>query len=198
MARSWYVVRTKPQSEYIAAHALRKEGYEHFFPRIRGLRRRSGRREIPLFPGYLFLRCDVDRGQWPQIGLLPGVLGWVRFDAVVSPVPDDVMDDLTRRVDSINDSGGLWIRFRPGQRVRVVSGQLESLAEIVEEPRSSDSKVRVLLEFMGQLVSAQVPWSDLRVAPEEALSDAMRRGRRRTRGKGRWIRGLAPEAVAHA
>ncbi len=196
MALNWYVVRTKPRSEYIAANVLGVEGYEHFFPRIQAAQKRSGREEIPLFPGYLFVRCDVDRGQWPAIGLLPGVLGWVRFDGVASSIADDIVDELARRVESINDNGGLWIRYKPGQKVRVVSGQFESLAQVAEEPTSSDSKVRVLLEFMGQLVSAEVPWSDLHIAPEDSLGDANHGGRRRTRGKGRWIRNRGSEAIA--
>ena len=198
MARSWCVVKTKPQSEYIAADALRVEGFEHFFPRIQAAQRRVGKKEIPLFPGYMLVRCDVDGGQWPTIGLLPGVLGWVRFDGVASPIADDVVDELARRVESINDNGGLWIRFKPGQRVRVVSGEFEILAQITEEPTSSDSKVRVLLEFMGQLVSAQVPWSDLRVASEGARADSTQGRRRRTRGRGRWIRGPGSGIVARA
>ena len=196
MALNWYVVRTKSRSEYIAANALGVEGYEHFFPRTQAAQKRSGREEIPLFPGYLFVRCDVDRGQWPAIGLLPGVLGWVRFDGVASLIADDIVDELARRVVSINDNGGLWIRYKPGQKVRVVSGQFESLAQVAEEPTSSDSKVRVLLEFMGQLVSAEVPWSDLHLAPEDFRGDSNHGGRRRTRGRGRWIRNRGSEAIA--
>jgi transcriptional antiterminator RfaH len=196
MDLNWYVIRTKPQSENIAANALRVEGYEHFFPMIQAIQRRSGKEEIPLFPGYLFVRCDVDRGQWPAIGLLPGVLGWVRFDGVASSIADDVVDELARRVETINDNGGLWIRYKPGQKVRVVSGQFESLAQVADEPTSSDSKVRVLLEFMGQLVSAEVPWSDLRIAPEDSQGDANHGRRRRTRGRGRWIRNRGSEAMA--
>lgn len=196
MALNWYVVRTKPQSEYIAANALRVEGYEHFFPTIQTVQKRSGKEEIPLFPGYLFVRCDVDRGQWPAIGLLSGVLGWVRFDGVASLIADDVVDELARRVESINDNGGLWIKYKLGQKVRVVSGQFESLAQVAEEPTSSDSKVRVLLEFMGQLVSAEVPWSDLHIAPEDSRGNVNHGGRRRTRGRGRWIRNRGSEAIA--
>jgi transcription antitermination factor NusG len=124
------------------------------------------------------------------------VLGWVRFDGVASSIADDIVDELARRVESINDNGGLWIRYKPGQKVRVVSGQFESLAQVAEEPTSSDSKVRVLLEFMGQLVSAEVPWSDLHIAPEDSRGDANHGGRRRTRGRGRWIRNRGSEAIA--
>ena len=79
---------------------------------------------------------------------------------------------------------------RPGERAPTM------LAQVAEEPTSSDSKVRVLLEFMGQLVSAEVPWSDLHIAPEDSRGDSNHGGRRRTRGRGRWIRNRGSEAIA--
>ena len=197
MALRWYVVRTKPRSEYVAARALRREGYEHLFPRVVAPQRRFGRPETPLFPGYLFVRWDVDGGLWPPIARLPGILGLLRFEGILPPVPDEIMGELARRVESINERGGLWTRFKRGQAVRVVSGKLESLARVVDEPRSPSSRVRVLMDFMGQLVSAEVPGGDLR--PVEGPPDVdMRWGHRRTRGRGRWVRGLGPREVATA
>ena len=194
MSRRWYVVRTKPQAEYIAADALRQKGYEHFFPTVPMPLRRFGKKEIPLFPGYLFLRCDWDEHHLPAISLLPGVLGWVRFDGATPPISDEIIGDLARRLQAINEGGGTWTRFKPGQTVRLVSGNFESLARVIDEPKSPYSRVRVLMEFMGQFVSAKVPWNDLRMAPEDYTGFQSPGRRRRTRGKGRWIRGLRPEA----
>jgi hypothetical protein len=67
MAKSWYVIRTKLQSEYIAASALRRERFELFFPRVRMPDPQVGRGDTPLFPGYLFLRHDLESEGWPEI-----------------------------------------------------------------------------------------------------------------------------------
>jgi transcriptional antiterminator RfaH len=191
------VLRTKPRSEYIAARSLTKEGYEHLFPTVAMPQRRVGRQETPLFPGYLFIRWDVDRGLWPSIVGMPGILGFLRFDGISPSVPDEIVGELARRARTINEGGGLWTRFRRGQAVRVVSGTLESLARVVDEPKSASSRVRVLMEFMGQLVSAQVPGGDLRPVAGHAKGGRLP-GRRRTRGNGRWIRGLGPRGAATA
>ena len=198
MTKRWYVIRAKPQCEYLAADALGRDGFELFFPRVQTPRPRAGRADMPLFPGYLFLRYDQERQDWPSVRRLPGILGWVRFNGVVPPVPDEVIAELAHRVEAINGGGGLWARFQPGDKVRVVSGNMESLAEVLEEPRSPQDRVRVLLDFMGRLVPAEVPWLNLQPISQTLITNPHRGGRRRTRGKGRWIRGSGPRAVALA
>jgi transcriptional antiterminator RfaH len=190
MTQRWYVIRTKPQSEYIAAAALEGDGHELFFPRVQTPQPRAGREDSPLFPGYLFLRYDLERQDRSAISDLPGVTGWVRFNGVTPPMPDEVIADLALRVEAINRRGGLWKQFRPGDTVRVVSGKLESLAQVLEGPKSPQSRARVLLDFMGRLVEAQVPWSSLQPTSESQVDNSRRP--RRTRGKGRWIQGFGP------
>ena len=198
MARCWYLIRTKPQCDFLAADALKRDGFELFSPRVRIPHRRGGKRDAPLFPGYLFVRFDVENSDWPVVRLLPGILGWVRFDGVMPAVPDEVVNSLAERVEAIDSGGGLWNRFRQGDKVRVMSGKMESLAEVLEEATSPQARVRVLLEFMGRMVTAQVPWHDLHAAQQDSTSIQNRRWPRRTRGKGRWIRGFGPSATAGA
>ena len=193
MAQRWYLIRTRPRCERLALLALEREGFEFFFPRVRTPLRRAPRGGAPLFPGYVFLRHDVESRDWTSVRRLPGILGWVHFGGVVPPVPDEVITDLVGRVEAINREGGLWSRFRPGDRVRVTSGKIETLAEVVEEPKSPGARVRVLLECMGRQVPAQVPSRDLSSA--EAYSGAGGGRVRRTRGGGRWIRGFGPRTA---
>jgi transcriptional antiterminator RfaH len=194
MALRWYLIRTKPRNEYRAAAALSREGSETFFPCVRKPRPQGGYSEGPLFPSYLFIKCDWERGEGPSVYQLPGILGWVRFDGAVIPVPDDVIWALARRVETINEGGGLWTKFQPGDRVRVSSGELESFARVVEEPTSPHSRVRILLEFMGRLVPTKVPVHTLRRLGQSNLANDHPRPRR-TRGRGRWVRGFGPQAA---
>ncbi|MCH8959166.1 MAG: succinate dehydrogenase assembly factor 2, partial [Proteobacteria bacterium] len=96
------------------------------------------------------------------------------LNGVVPAVPDEVVELVAERVQAINCTGGLWTRFRRGQRVHVLSGKMEGLAEVVEEPRSPEDRVRVLLEFMGRQVPAQVPWLNLRPIERTALALRLR------------------------
>ena len=194
MPRRWYIVRTKPRAEYLAAEELGRDGFETFFPRVKSPHNRTSHADTPLFPGYLFLRCDLDGDGRSSFRQGHHVLGWLSFDGEVPSVPDQVVSALGERAEAINREGGLWRRYRPGEKVRVNSNNIESLAEVVEEAKSPQARVKVLLSFMGRLVSAQVPWENLQ--PTEDVPTAKLRPARRTRGRGRWIQGFGPRTVA--
>ena len=182
-------------SEYKAAAALERNGYDLYFPTVLTPRPRPGHDDVPLFPGYVFVRYHRNGSGLPPISRLPGLIGWVGFDGFVPRVPDEVIVELSTRVEDINRQGGAWRSFQPGDKVRVTSGWRENLAEVLDEPESPQSRVRVLLSFMGRLVRARVPWQDLEPVNGDAPLLPRRRQPRRTRGNGRWIRGFGPRAV---
>lgn len=189
----WFVARTQPQAESVAARELARDGFEVFAPRVKSVRSHGGTGEAPLFPGYLFLRCaPAEAGQY---FFRPGhrIAGWVNFSGVVPPVPDAVVNELQQRVASIMRDGGLWRRYQAGEKVWVIANGLESLAEVVERAKSPQARVKIMLAFMGRLVPGQVPWDNLRPVVNEVGEPA--RLPRRTRGRGRWIRGRGPRTA---
>ena len=197
MALKWYAARTRPLAEYMTRDQFMMSGLEVYLPCAQTRSPRPGYQDAPLFPGYLFVHYDLERHGWSVLRRAPQFAGLVSFGGEVPSVPDRVMEEMVRWVDGINGIGGLWTRYRAGERVRVGLGPLESLAEVLEEPKSPQAPVRVLLRFLGQLVEANVPWREVRpMGFHELAGDAGTRPKRRTRGKGRWIRDCAPEALS--
>ena len=192
----WHLARTRPLCEYLAASALERGGYEIYFPCVLTPRPRSGHGDAPLFPGYLFVRSGQNGDGLPPIQHIVGLAGWVQFDDTLPLVSHGVISDLDRRLKKLNKEGGYWRRYQPGEEVRVMWGLVESLAEVLEEPKSPDSGVHVLLKFMGRLVPARVAWQDLRPIADVSISAPEERRPRRTRGRGRWVRGFGPRAIA--
>jgi transcription antitermination factor NusG len=122
------------------------------------------------------------------------MIGWVKFGGEIPWLPDEIMSALIERSELINREGGLWTRFQPGEKVQVVSGHLEGLAEVIRGAKSPNARVQVLLEFMGRQVRAQVPWDSLRPIDDHPVEK--QRAPRRTRGKNRWVREFRPAAIA--
>ena len=190
MGLDWYVARTEPRAEFIATKELERDGYDVFLPLITETNPRPGRSESPLFPGYIFVRCVPDAEQWPTFRLAHRVTGWVRFGSEVPSIPDSDMVALKESLDRINRQGGIPRRFEPGEIVHVDAGHFQGLAEVLAIGKSPKARANVILQFMGQLVRAQVPWESLRLV--EDRSEGIPRFPRRTRGKGRWVSTFRP------
>ncbi len=194
MGTAWYVAKTEPRAEFLAAAELGRDGFEVLFPRLKAVNPRPGHPETPLFPGYLFIRWDPAESGWPTFRGIHRVIGWVSYGDEVPSIPDDAIDDLMERLETVNSRGGLIRRFLPGETVRVASGKIEGLAQVLEEAKHPQSRTKVLLSFMGRLVQAQIPWSDLHPVDEDTPT-ALVRPPRRSRGRGRPIRGFGSRAL---
>lgn len=181
----WRVVRTSPRAEFLAATELERDGLEVYCPRVLDPLVRSHRPDTALFPGYLFLRCDDNSENLPSFRPNHRVLGWLRLGGDIPTLPDSVITELKQQVESLNEEGGIWRRYHAGEKVTIRSNNLETLAEVLEEPRSPKARVKVLMQFMGRAVKAQVPWEAL--SPVEQHVPVKPGTPRRTRGRGRWI-----------
>lgn len=192
MSVRWYVGRTEPRAEYLAEDQLQRDGFRVYLPRVKATNLRPRNEYVPLFPGYIFLGLDQDQDEWPSLRAAHRLLGWVRFGGETPWIPDQLMTQLKHTVQEINGEGGLWRRFKVGDKVKVVSGTIEGVGEVVWEGKSHEARVQVLLEFMGRLIRAQIPREYIWHVQDEPVDQP--RLTRRTRGRGRWIREAQPVA----
>jgi len=193
MPKSWYVIRVQPRAEYVASYYMHQAGYEIFFPYAKSATPRFGRTDEPMFPGYLFINCASETDGWPTFRASHRVAGWVRFDGIAPQVPESVITQLAQQMISLNGNEGLWRSYAPGEKVWVASGPIEGLAEVVEGAKSPDGRAKVLMDFIGGIIPLQIPWMNLR-----PVEDAPPLQSRRTRGRGRWIKGNRPNIIAGA
>ena len=191
MDLAWYVARTLPRAEYGTAKRLETRGVECFLPCAPTPSPRPGREDAPLFPGYLFVHYDLEAWGSGVLRRIPGIVGLVTFNEVVPSIPDREIQELRCRVEALTANGGLWPKYRPGDRVWVRLEPTQSLAEVVTATQGPRARVRVLLEFLGRLANVEVKaWDVWPVEDRDMLSHHPRP--RRTRGRGRWTKGFGP------
>ena len=155
---TWYCARTKPKHEHIAAATLgRRLGLEVFHPRMRlerPTRRGVVRVDEPVFPCYLFVRCeavaDLDEVQYTS-----GVSGVVRFGDRAATVPGRVIDELKQCFDSGNP---MWVEDRlcAGAEVTVAEGSFLGSRGIVVRVLPARQRVQILLDFLGRPTLTEV------------------------------------------
>src|SRR5215510_7313786 len=124
LVSSWYAVQTKPRGESLLSAALQSAGLETYCPRIRRRSIHSGRKrvkEVPLFPGYLFVRCLFST-DYPRIRWTPGLVRLVSSGGSPVEVGEEMMEEI-RRIERLGARLRLGARsFAPGSPVRVVRG----------------------------------------------------------------------------
>ena len=160
---AWYCLQAKHKHEHIAAAHLRGlNGVRVFCPRIR-FRRRTHTRVAwvteALFPGYLFAHFDMVRMQ-RAVGYAQGVRCIVRFANRYPTIDDPIVDQLRKQVgeDEIR-----LVDYEPtqGDTVKVAEGAFAGLDAIVTQIVPARARVRVLLEFLGRKVEAELERSSV-------------------------------------
>jgi len=151
----WYAAYTCARHEKCVAAELGGRGVEHFLPLYSSLRRWKDRRvsvDLPLFPGYVFVRLALrDRLRVVQI---PSVVRLVGFGGLPTALPDTEMEAVRAGL-----SQGLRAEPHPyltvGRRVRLRSGPLAG-AEGILLRRKGNFRVVVSLELIQRSVAVDV------------------------------------------
>jgi len=148
----WYVVRSKARKEDYAVQQLERRGVRVFLPRIL----EWARGEVaPLFPSYLFV-CIALLEQYYRVVWTPGVRSFVAFGATPTPVQDGVVAFIAA---SAGEGGVIrpLAPFRAGDRVQIKSGPFAGLVAVVQRPCSRPGRVQILLDFLRQGATVELP-----------------------------------------
>lgn len=159
----WYAVYTCANHEKTVAAEVNARGVEHFLPLFTSVRRWKDRRvslELPLFPGYLFVRFALrDRMRVVQI---PSVVRLVGFNGLPTALPDSEIEILRSGL-----SKNLRMEPHPfltvGRRVRVTAGPFAGLTGVLKRKKSG-FRVVVSLQLIQRSVVVDVDAAD--VCPE--------------------------------
>ena len=85
--KNWYLIKTKPQQEAIAALNLANQGLNVFFPKAV-----IKNKTTPLFPSYLFIKLDNRTQNWTAIRSTKGVNNFVRFGLTFAKVTNQIIN----------------------------------------------------------------------------------------------------------
>src|SRR5216684_9006423 len=86
----WYALYANVNHEKRVAQQLERRSVEHLLPLYESVRRWKDRRvrlQIPLFPGYVFVRLAL-RDRLPLLQI-PSVVRLVSFDGQPAPLPEE-------------------------------------------------------------------------------------------------------------
>ena len=165
--RSWYVLHTRSRFENVVNDGLAKKAVEAFLPKMRVRSKRRDRRlliDVPLFPGYVFVRSSLDPREQLDIVKTVGVVRFIGDSQGPLPVPDPTIVSLRIMVasDSPLTTGQ---RLRRGERVIVVNGPLAGVTGTFVRYKNQ-SRVIVGITALGQYAAADVLAEDVEPLPK--------------------------------
>jgi transcription antitermination factor NusG len=142
----WHALIVRPQFERIVAIHLQEQKIQHYLPLLHSSRHSTKDTDQPLFPGYVFCKCDAPEKLWT----IPGVLSIRRGTSDIQAVLDREITDV-RRILAAGLKVQLW-PFTPGGRVVTIDqGPLSGLVGNLE-----DKGAKRFLVFPMRLVHQSV------------------------------------------
>jgi transcription antitermination factor NusG len=159
-----FLVRTQHRRERWAAENCFREGYGFYLPEItetlrivRNGHRRREFRNVPLFPGYLFV--SAASGQWHTLLKTFGVIALV---TTTGGHPALVRLSELLRIKALEGDGIIRLpkHFPHNSNVRITAGAYAGYTGLVQG-MSPNERIQILIEYMGQKVPFMVREGDL-------------------------------------
>ena len=129
---------------------------------------KNGRKVISskrLFPGYVFVRCDLDEDVWPVIRDTPNVSGFVtRGGSPSSLSRRDVESYLGAEADRSSEASKRakpMFEYGVGDTVRVKDGPFSDFSGEIVEINEDQLKVKVLVNIFGRETPTEVGFAQV-------------------------------------
>ncbi len=164
---AWYVLHTKSRFENVVHEGLLKKNLDVFLPKIKVQSKRRDRRlmiMVPLFPGYLFVRTDLNPHRHLEIVKTVGAVRLIGTKQGPVPVPDDTIASLEIMI-STELPVATGSRLQKGDRVMVISGPFAGVTGTFVRYRGK-RRVVVNIEALGQYAGVEVDDSDVEPLPK--------------------------------
>ena len=150
----WYAVYTNPRHEKVVEQQIAHHGFESLLPLYKSVRRWKDRRkelEMPLFPGYVFVRLPLK--QRHRILQLRGVIGFVALGALPAALPESEIEALRRGLHYACAQPHSYLRV--GRRVRVHSGPFAGLEGILKRKKEK-LRVVISIEMIHRSIAVEI------------------------------------------
>lgn len=164
---SWYVLHTRSRFENVVHNGLYKKSMEVFLPKIKVPSRRRDRKlmiKVPLFPGYLFVRTDLNPYQHLEIVKTAGAVRLIGNKEGPISVPESTVESL-RIMVATDHPVTTGTRLKRGDRVMVVAGPFAGVTGTFVRYRGKH-RVVVNIEALGQHAGVDVDENDIERLPQ--------------------------------
>ncbi len=154
----WYALHTRSHFEQKVYEGLRGKELEAFCPRIQVMSRRRDRRLkilVPMLPGYVFVRTDLDPEEYWRIIRTVGIVRMVSFKGQPVPAQEEEIESLMI-LDGTDRTVQNRAFMRKGDRVMIMEGPLKGLVGFFARRKGQSDKVVVSIELLQRSLAVEL------------------------------------------
>src|SRR5271167_3439975 len=156
----WYAAYTCANHEKRVAEQLAARSVVHFLPLYKSVRRWKDRRvrlELPLFPGYVFVRMAL-RNRLRVLGI-PSVARLVSFNGMPTTLPEEEIEFLREALNGpLKAEPHAYLTI--GRRVRIKNGPLEGLQGVLVR-RKGNLRLVLSIDLIQRSIAVDVDAADV-------------------------------------
>jgi transcriptional antiterminator RfaH len=159
MKESWYCLRSKPNKEEFLYSQLAANEIKTYYPRLRVKPANPRSSHVrPYFPGYMFVKVNLDEIGTNALQWMPGALGLVFYGSEPALVQDELIQAIRKRVEVANTAGiDALAGLKPGDVVRIQDGPFAGYEAIFDVRLTGSERVRVFLSLLEQQMRLELP-----------------------------------------
>jgi len=164
----WYAVHTRSRFEQKVHGGITGKSIEAFLPRVQVMSRRRDRVKkilVPMIPGYVFVRFDMDPETYWDIIKTTGVVKLVSFRGEPAPADDRevaslmILDGTDRTVQNSS-------YINKGDRVMIMEGPLKGLVGFYVRRKGQSNKVVVSVDLLKRSLAVEIEdWALEKIKP---------------------------------
>jgi transcriptional antiterminator NusG len=112
------------------------------------------------FPGYVFVKMEVDDSVWYAIRNTPKVSGFVG-GAKPSPLMDSEVDAILKQMKETSERPQPKVLFEAGESVRIIDGPFSNFTGIVDNIYPEQGKLKVMVTIFGRSTPVELEFGQV-------------------------------------
>ena len=159
-SKHWYAIHTYSGYEEKVAESIRQRAesldmkdkiFDCMVPKEKQIEIKNGKRKVVekrIFQGYVLVQMKMSEDAWYIVRNTPNVTGFVGSGSEPTPVSDDEMDKIKKRM-GVEDPKHK-IDFAVGEVVGIVDGPFKGFDGSISEIDEQKGKIKVLVNMFGR------------------------------------------------
>jgi transcriptional antiterminator NusG len=168
----WYVIHTYSSFEKVVKENLEQRlkslglgarVSEILIPTEDVMEVKGGKKQVftkRSFPGYVFVKMEVDDEVWYAIRNTPKVSGFVG-GAKPSPLLDAEVEAILKQMKETSERPQPKVLFEPGETVRIIDGPFNNFTGVVDQIYPEQGKLKVMVTIFGRSTPVELEFGQV-------------------------------------